>query len=52
MIVIDVLGDGEEVQTTQITVDDTEKKALERQQYFEWLRRSPQLEIVPVEEKR
>lgn len=49
MIVIDVMGDGEETQTTQIVNDDAEKQATDRLRYFEWLRRSPQLQIVPVE---
>lgn len=52
MIVIDVMGDGEETQPTQVLEDDAEKQAAERLRYFEWLRRSPQLQIVPVEDEK
>lgn len=51
MIVIDVMGDGEDTQTTQVVDDAAEKQAAERLRYFEWLRQSPQLQIIPVEDE-
>lgn len=54
MIVIDVMGDGEETHATRVAEDDAEKLASDRLRYFEWLRRSPQpqLQIVPVEDEK